>query len=402
MHVALSKILDRAKRLTKRQRYIAGFVGLFAIIGVLLINLSSAATFTVMMEAESGTISGNATSQAQSGASGGSGVRFGTGGGTTPPPPTGGTTPVGINGLLKTCGMQLCNQFGKPIQLRGMSTHGIQWYNQCINDASLDALANDWKADVMRVSLYVQEEGYETDPAGFTAMAQGIIDKLIARGLYVLIDWHQLTPGDPNANTEMAKTYFTAMATKYKDTPNVFYEIANEPNGVDWATIKRYADVMVPHIRAIDADNPIIIGTHGWDTFGVSGDGPASDVYNNQVSGTNLLYAFHFYAASHGQEYRDTLSEASGKLPVFVTEWGTQEASGDGGNDFASSQQYIDLMAQKKISWTSWNYSDDPRTGAAWNGGTCPNGPWTNANLKEAGSWVRDKIANPADNFPTQ
>ena len=78
------------------------------------------------------------------------------------------------------------------------------------------------------------------------------------------------------------------------------------------------------------------------------------------------------------------------------------EASGDGPNNFTMTQKYIDLMASRKISWTSWNYSDDQRSGAALNTGACPNGqgPGT-ANLKPAGVWVRDKIQNPADSFPT-
>ena len=44
----------------------------------------------------------------------------------------------------------------------------------------------------------------------------------------------------------------------------------------------------------------------------------------------------------------------------------------DGGNNFTRSQQYLDLMAQKKISWTNWNYSDDERSGAVFKTGTCP------------------------------
>jgi endoglucanase len=370
-------------------------------LGLWLLASSSAATYSVPREVETATYGGNAASKANELASAGSAAVFGA---PLPQPPTG-TTPVAINGKLKVCGVQLCNQYNKPIQLRGMSTHGIQWYGwpDCVNNASVTALAGDWKADVLRVSLYVQEGGYETNPTGYTQMAQTIVDAAIAKGMYVLIDWHQLDPGDPNYNTARAKTYFTAMANRYKSTPNVFYEIANEPNGVNWATIKRYADQLVPHIRAIDATNPIIVGTPGWDTFGVSGQGPATDVYNNRVNDSNLLYTFHFYAASHGAEYRAKLDEASSRVPVFVTEWGTQQASGDGGNDFASSQQYIDLMARKKISWTSWNYSDDIRTGAAFTANTCPNGPFTGTSrLKSAGVWVRDKILNPADNFPTQ
>ena len=41
-------------------------------------------------------------------------------------------TPVAINGQLQVVGTKLTNQNGYPIQLRGMSSHGIQWYSQCL------------------------------------------------------------------------------------------------------------------------------------------------------------------------------------------------------------------------------------------------------------------------------
>ncbi len=119
-------------------------------------------------------------------------------------------TPVTKNGQLRVIGTKLCNQYGNPIQLRGMSTHGIQWYGWggCLNEASLDALAYDWGADVLRISLYVQEGGYETNPSGFTAQVNRLIDEATERGMYALVDWHQLTPGDPNFNLSRAKTFF--------------------------------------------------------------------------------------------------------------------------------------------------------------------------------------------------
>ena len=85
-----------------------------------------------------------------------------------PPPAAAGAPRSAINGQLRVCGVKLCNQYNQPIQLRGMCTHGIQWYPQCVNDASLDALATDWKADVLRISMYIQEGGYETNPRLFT------------------------------------------------------------------------------------------------------------------------------------------------------------------------------------------------------------------------------------------
>jgi hypothetical protein len=311
-------------------------------------------------------------------------------------------TPVAINGQLKVVGTKLVNKNGYPVQLRGMSTHGIQWYGwgSCLTEASLDALAYDWGADVLRISMYVQEGGYETDPAGFTAQVNRLIEEATERGMYALVDWHQLTPGDPNYNLLRAKTFFSAIANQHKNKNNIIYDICNEPNsGTTWAKIKTYADQMIPFIRAIDNDAVICVGTHGWSTFGLSGDGSLQDVINNPLQFPNVMYTFHFYAKDHRTQYLNQLNTASDRLPIFVTEFGTQEASGDGPNDFAMAQQFIDLMRNKKISWTNWNYSDDFRSGAVWTTGTCSNGPWTTARLKPAGAWVRERMLMPADDF---
>nr|WP_255431503.1 glycoside hydrolase family 5 protein [Amycolatopsis sp. WAC 04169] len=308
---------------------------------------------------------------------------------------------MSINGKLHVCGVKLCNQYGKPIQLRGMSTHGIQWYSQCVKTASLDALANDWKADILRVAMYIQDDGYESNPRKFTDMMHNYIEEATKRGMYVLVDWHQLDPGDPNVNTDLAKTFFTEIAQRHKDKVNIIYDVANEPNGVSWADVKRYAEEVIPVIRAQDPDSVVFLGTHGWSTFGVSDQRDETDILNNPVNATNIMYTFHFYAASHQDEHYDALARTADKLPVFVTEFGTQTYTGDGGNDFTFSQKYLDLLAAKKIGWTNWNFSDDFRSGAVFKTGTCAGNSFTGTSmLKPAGVWVRDRIRTP-DDFPT-
>ncbi|MCO1575966.1 glycoside hydrolase family 5 protein [Crossiella sp. SN42] len=305
-------------------------------------------------------------------------------------------TPAAINGQLKVCGLQLCNKNGKPIQLRGMSTHGIQWYSQCLKTASLDALAKDWGGDVLRIAMYIQEGGYETNPRKFTDMVHGYIEEATKRGLYALIDWHQLTPGDPNHNTARAKTFFKEIAQRHKDKTNIIYDIANEPNGVSWSRIKTYAEAVMPTIRAEDPDSLILVGTHGWGSLGISDGRNEQDIINNQINIPNIMYTFHFYAASHKQQYLDAFTRAAAKLPLFVTEFGTQTASGDGGNDFTWSQKYLDFMKQKKISWTNWNFSDDNRSGAVFKPGTCAGNNFSGTGvLKPAGAWIRERMRTP-------
>jgi len=323
------------------------------------------------------------------------------------PGPNPGGTPVARNGQLRVCGNRLCNERNNQIQLRGMSTHGLQWYGRgtggdnCLPDAALDALATDWQADIMRLSLYVQEGGYQTNPTRFTNEVSTLINELTERGLYVIVDWHMLDPGDPNFNLARARTFFTAIATQHASKNNIIYEIANEPNGVSWATIKSYAEQIIPTIRNIDPDAVILVGTRAWSSLGVSDGATADEIFNNPVNATNIMYTFHFYAASHGASYRNELSRAADRIPMFVTEFGTQTFTGDGGNDFTSAQQYLDLMRTKKISWTNWNYSHDFRSGAVFTQGTCPNGPFAGTSrLKAAGAWVRERIRTPADEFP--
>jgi endoglucanase len=317
----------------------------------------------------------------------------------TDPPATG--TPTAVNGQLHVCGVHLCNQYNRPIQLRGMSTHGIQWFGSCYNDASLDALAKDWKADLLRVAMYVQEDGYETDPAGFTGRVNSLVDMAEARGMYAVIDFHTLTPGDPNYNLDRAKTFFSSVAARNAQKKNVIYEIANEPNGVSWAAVKSYAEQVIPVIRAADPDAVVIVGTRGWSSLGVSDGANESEVVNNPVNATNIMYAFHFYAASHKDTYRAAVSRAASQLPLFVSEFGTVSATGGGAVDRSSSVAWLDLLDRLKIGYANWTYSDADEGSAAFKPGTCAGTDYSSSGvLTESGALLKSRIST-ADSFPT-
>jgi endoglucanase len=311
---------------------------------------------------------------------------------------------VQINGQLHVCGVNLCNQYNKAIQLRGMSTHGLQWFAKCYNDAALDVLAQDWKADLLRIAMYVQEDGYETDPAGFTNQVNVLVDKAEARGMYALIDFHTLNPGDPNYSLAQAKTFFAEVAARNATKKNVMYEIANEPNGVSWASIKSYAEAVIPVIRAADPDAVVIVGTRGWSSLGVSDGASETEIVSDPVSASNIMYTFHFYAASHKDDYRTTLTRAAAELPLFVTEFGTVSATGGGGVDAASSTAWIDLLDRLKIGYADWTYSDADEGSAAFRPGSCSATSFTGysgtAQLSPSGALVRSRIRTP-DTFPT-
>ncbi len=317
----------------------------------------------------------------------------------TPPPPTG-STPLAINGQLKVCGVNLCNQYGKPIQLRGVSTHGLQWFPGCYNTTSLDTLATDWKADVLRIAMYVDEGGYVTNPASFTAKVNDLVDQAEARGMYAIIDFHTLTPGDPNANLQNAKTFFQNVATRNANKKNVIYEIANEPNGVTWEQIRNYANQVIPVVRNADSDAVVLVGTRGWSSLGVSNGSNSGEIVANPVPFSNIMYTFHFYAASHLDNYRNEVRSAASRLPIFVSEWGTTSATGGGNVDVASSTAWLDLLDSLKISHVNWTYSDANESSAIFKPGTCSGSNYGAGQLSQSGQFVRSRIVT-ADNFPT-
>ena len=45
--------------------------------------------------------------------------------------------------------------------------------------------------------MYCDEDGYNSDPDHFRPMVDALVDETLKRGMYALIDWHMLSPGDP-------------------------------------------------------------------------------------------------------------------------------------------------------------------------------------------------------------
>ncbi len=288
-------------------------------------------------------------------------------------------------GQLKVEKGQLCAQKGTPIQLKGMSTLGL-W--SPYNAETVKNLVQDWHITVLRVAMYTKEYGYIDHPE-FKEKVKMLVDAAISQGIYVIIDWHILSDGDPNQYKEQAKAFFTEMATLYGKYPNIIYELCNEPNGdiVGWENrIKPYAEYLIPAIRAIDPDNIIVVGTDTWS----QGVRAAAD---NPLHYSNILYALHFYAGTHGQSLRNNAEYALSKgIAIFVTEWGVSTSSGGGGVFFDSSQKWLDWMNNHKLSWVNWSISDRNESSAALIPGTGVSGPWKDNELSESGKWVKAKI----------
>lgn len=327
----------------------------------------------------------------------------------------------------------LCDEKGNPVQLKGMSSHGLQWAGVAqITEENIKALRWDWNCSVFRLVFYVDEEGgYAHNQTHRTRHLENVVKWCGENGMYVLVDWHVHKQGNPEAKQyrkhpmngiDLAGDFFAYCSRRFQNQKHVLYELCNEPNPSSGATtwpnhIKPYCEDMLKIIRENDKDVVCICGTPNWsqDAHVVIGNEPQDE--NGNVY-DNLMYSYHFYAASHydgvdpnspyqGHDYMKPMREGDSTahmpcilatLPIFVTEFGTTDASGwsnfrpdltdkwmkilDGGN-----------LGNQKVSWCNWSFSAEGGESAAlkWNEGNirqCDR----NKILTESGKYIFKKL----------
>lgn len=298
-----------------------------------------------------------------------------------------------VNGALRVQGTQLVDKTGNPVQLRGISTQGIAWFPDYINEACFQQLHEEWQANVIRLSMYTAEYG------GFcTGGDRDVLKQLIQDGvtyaenqdMYVVLDWHILSDSNPNMYLEEAKAFFQEMAGRYAESDHVLYEICNEPNGdATWSDIKAYAEEVIPVIRSQDEDAVILVGTPNWSQFV---DQAAADPITGY---DNLMYTLHFYAATHTDNLRSTMAQAvENGLPVFISEYGICDASGSGAIDEIQADAWIESLDKYGISYIAWNLSNKEETSAMLQSGCSKTSGFTPEDLSESGKWVYQMLRN--------
>lgn len=291
-------------------------------------------------------------------------------------------------GRLHVKGTKLVDKKGHEVQLRGVSTHGLSWYPQYVNDKCFAQLHDKWGANVVRLAMYTEEyNGY----CSGDAKNRSDLKKLIKKGvklakkhkMYVIVDWHILSDGNPNSHKKEAKAFFREMSREFKGYNNVIYEICNEPNnGTSWKEIKSYARSVISTIRKNDKKAVIVVGTPTWSQ---DVDQAAAD----PIKGDNIMYALHFYAATHKTDLRNKMTAAINKgLPVFVTEYGICDASGNGAIDKKEADRWIQTMDEYGVSYIAWNLSNKQESSSIIKS-SCPKvSGFKKSELSDEGRWL--------------
>lgn len=281
---------------------------------------------------------------------------------------------------------------GKPGSIAGPSLFwsndgwgGEKYYNREV----VSWVKQDWNAKVIRAAMGVGDfGGYISAPESNKAKVIEVIEAAIAEDIYVIIDWHS---HDAEKYQAEAIAFFTEMATRYGHYNHIIYELYNEPlNTTSWKkTIKPYAEAVIAAIRAIDPDNLIIVGTPTWSQdVDIASRDPI-------IGYRNIAYTLHFYAGTHKRELRRKATKAlNNGIALFVTEWGSVNADGDGPVNTAETLAWMKFLKAHNISHVNWSLNDKQESSSILKPDSGIHGNWTSADLTSSGQLVKNLIKN--------
>jgi Cellulase (glycosyl hydrolase family 5). len=236
------------------------------------------------------------------------------------------------------------------------------------------------------------DHGYLEDKELALKCFDALAESAIENGVFLIADWHSHI-----THLDEAKEFFTYVATKYADCPNIIYELFNEPvcfsfeedrSYADlgnpeamksyWQHLKLYSEELIETITSISTVHPLIlVGCPSWDQ---RIDLPAEDPITTY---DNIMYTVHFYAGTHKKELRDACDAALEKgIPIFISECAACDATGDGEMDLESWKEWNDWALSNKISTLLWSIGDKNETCSFFTPEASSEGPWAESVVK--------------------
>ena len=323
------------------------------------------------------------------------------------------STEVGKHGKLSIADVDgytapvIVDKDNVPFQLRGVSTHGLSWFPQYVNQEAFRTFRDYWGVNLIRIAVYAHEgeNAYVNQYAKELTEKEGHIyvegqnqeynDKLIQEGvqsatdlgMYVIIDWHVLNY-NPNEDLEEATAFFQKYAAMYKDYDNVIFEVCNEPTGTAWFDgsdndLYSYCTKLTNVIRECGSDAIVICGTDSYSS-------KVDEVAGHLLDDKNTIYTCHFYAASHYADPMKKLTDAlENGVPVIASEYGVCTASGDGRYDVENADVWLDICDKNNVSYACWAISNSYESAAYFQENLAKyDGNWTEDDLTTTSKYI--------------
>lgn len=297
-------------------------------------------------------------------------------------------------------GTQLVNEAGEPVVLRGVS---FGWHNlwpRFYNAGAVKTFHKKWGVNIFRASIGVDDLhetgdnlGYVSDPETAMDCLYSVIDAAIENDSYVIVDWHshRMHP-DEETGADKAAEFFSEVVTRYRNVPNVIYELYNEPIMDSIPQIFNYCESLCNLIGTMSDVKPVILmGSPHWDQdIHLIADAVEAGF---EPTYPNLMWTMHFYAATHKEYLRECCQHALDKgLPLFFSECGGCEASGNGNLDEESWNEWSEWAEQRGITMLTWNVGDKNETSAMFTPEAKSEGPWPDKVITPWGKFVKEWI----------
>ena len=172
------------------------------------------------------------------------------------------------------------------------------------------------------------------------------VDYATSKGLYVIIDFHQIDNATSGTSATDATSFWTQVAPQFASYANVLFEPFNEPidTMVPWATLKPVVQGWIDTIRAAAPNNVIVVPSNSWDQR-------PGDAVSDPPRGTNFVFTAHIYQSNWNQAFQTQVATAVAQAPVFVSEWGYNATDANSHAWGLSLQSTIDGNG---ASWTAW------------------------------------------------
>jgi hypothetical protein len=298
----------------------------------------------------------------------------------------------------------LVNGAGATVRLLGVDRSGTEYaceegwgiFDGPSSAASVAAIRS-WHTNAVRLplnegcwlNLYTSgnDPNAIADPTPYEGEAyqnaiESYVSLLHAKGIAVILSLHGLDAPEglsvaPMADEANSPTFWTSVATAFKDDPGVIFDLYNEPNNIGWSCWLSGCQVttadgsyqtagmqqLVSAVRSTGATQPIMLGGLQWSSneAGWLSHEPTDPDHQ-------LVVSFHNYLSPGGCNtqscWNATLSALLKVVPVVTGESGEYDCKK------AYVDQYMTWADLHHVSYLGWAW--DATSPSGW---TCGGGP---------------------------
>jgi len=258
---------------------------------------------------------------------------------------------------------------GTAVVLKGLARPSFEW-----DPAGFGITREDfqrmkaWGPAINVIRFSLNQGFWLKEHANYNPLYQAYVDRAVQwalqEGLAVILDLHWTSS---KGQTQMADTqsitFWKEVAAKYGADSRIFFELFNEPYGIDATTWLNgngtYAGMqqLYDAVRSASPKNLVLVGGLDW-AYDLS-----HVASGTKVNGTNIVYVTHPYGwkAQVGDIER-AYGKVAATYPVIATEFGYADVGGASANNCFESE-YTRLLADfstRKLSWTGWAWLVDP------------------------------------------